>query len=55
MKKHIGVSGHNATCYVTVRGIDMEFDITEEFAALIPVKGAAANASDLYDEFRKVL
>lgn len=55
MDKHIGVSEHNATYYVNVRGIDMEFDITEEFSTLIPVKGTSADASDLHEEFRKVL
>jgi hypothetical protein len=55
MEKHIGASGHSAACYVTVRGIDMEFNITEEFSTLIPVKRVAADATDLYEEFRKVL
>jgi hypothetical protein len=33
----------------------MEFNITEEFAALMSMKGTTADAADLYEEARKAL
>jgi len=36
---------------VFVRGIDMEFNVTEELAALVPTKGTATDA-DLHEEVK---